>query len=198
MTRIPRSLASKPETESPLGKFVQPDGSVLWPEDWDFKRKIREIDLARRDGYCGNPARELDQGDFLDTLVQHLRDQYGVETTDTALAAEKKDADRLIGKERFYDDPSAGCVAFDPDGSFTWPKSWSLDRKIRQIDLSRRRGDPNNMAEPWEDEYYATLMTRQLVEEHGTVVLDDIQTMAQENDQQVIDFRAQSDQGELK
>ena len=100
----------------------------------------------------------------------------------------RTDEERAAVAERFSDDPSRGLVAFNPDGSFDWPSGWSLDRKVRAIDLSRRGGDPNEPAAPLGEGDLVDRMVEKLRAEFGNRIDAEIEAMKRKNDAEIEDF----------
>ena len=100
----------------------------------------------------------------------------------------RTDEERAAVAERFSYDPSRGLVAFNPDGSFDWPRGWSLDRKVRAIDLARRGGDPNEPAAPLGEGDFADKMVEKLREEFGNRADEEIKAMKRTNDAEIKEF----------
>ena len=102
----------------------------------------------------------------------------------------RTDEERAAVAERFSDDPSRGLIAFNPDGSFDWPSSWSFDRKVRAIDFARRGGDPNKPAAPLGEGDLVDRMVEKLHAECGNRIDIDaeIETMKRKNDAEIENF----------
>ena len=88
---------SDPPIPAPLFKA---DGSVQWPENWSFVRKIFEIDFTRRECTPGLPARPLEASMFVRAMVASLQAEIGDRVHDLIFQAEKKyDAEYQNGLE---------------------------------------------------------------------------------------------------
>ena len=102
----------------------------------------------------------------------------------------RTDEERAAAAERFSGDPYEQSVIEWPDGSVGWPRGWSVDRKLREIDLARRDGDPNECAKPIQPGSFIERMIDTLRAEGGDDTNAWVETEKMRGDARIEDFRA--------
>ena len=72
-------------------------------------------------------------------------------------------------------------LELNPDGSFVFPKEFSLNMKMELVDLARRRRDSNIPAGDLAGNLVARMVAK-LKEEYGDKIVRDIELMREKND----------------
>ena len=102
----------------------------------------------------------------------------------------RTDEERAAAAERFSGDPYEQSVIEWPDGSVGWPRGWSVDRKLREIDLARRDGDPNECAKPIQPGSFIERMIDTLRAEGGDDTNAWVEAKKMRGDEKIKKFRA--------
>ena len=102
----------------------------------------------------------------------------------------RTDEERAAVAERFSGDPYEQSVIEWPDGSVGWPRGWSVDRKLREIDLARRDGDPNECAKPIQPGSFIEKMIDTLRAESDDCIDARVEIEKMRGDVKIEDFRA--------